>query len=109
MSDELDRIVKHLAHQNVSVTRRQLMRIAAATGIGVSGLAALVGCGGSTAPTSPPAAANTPAAGNTTAAANASPAVSASAAASGSAVATGPAPAAAAIPPTGTAAEIKRG
>ncbi len=103
MADELDRIVSHLAHRNVSLTRRQLMRIAAATGISVSGLAALVGCGGSTAPTA------TPAAANTTAAANASPAVNAAPSASGSAVAGTAAPAAAAIPPTGTAAEIKRG
>src|SRR3989442_1597302 len=43
MPDELDRIIAHLARRNIRMTRRHLLRIMAATGVGISGLAGLVG------------------------------------------------------------------
>jgi peptide/nickel transport system substrate-binding protein len=45
MSDEIDRIVQQLARRNVQMSRRHLLRIMGNTGVGIAGLAALVGCG----------------------------------------------------------------
>jgi peptide/nickel transport system substrate-binding protein len=94
MADELDRLIAHFARRNVAMSRRHLLRMMAATGVGATGLAALVGCGGTTAPTATTASGAAPASGTP--------------AASGSTVAKASAPAAV-IPPTGTAAQVQRG
>lgn len=83
-------------------TRRQILR-ALAIGGGTAALASvLAACGGGSSPTAASAS-------NTSTNASAPATSPTRVAANGSAVATAPAPAAAAIPPTGTAAQIQRG